>query len=342
MKTLKITNTDLTPSVLCLGGAMYGSAISEEVSFRMMDLFCEKGGTFIDTAHSFADWIPNGKGASELTIGKWLHSRGMVGKAIVTTKGGAPYLENRNISRLSEKEVLSDLETSLERMKVNSIDLFFLHCDNINVPVGEIVEMMNGFKKKGLIRWFGASNWTPERLVAAQRYAQEKRLEEFCASQIGWSLATMKNWEEIDPYRYYMGSESLKFYQKTRIPVLAYSAQASGFFAGKYGIKKLDESIASIKWVKDYYYTAENIEVFERVKRVARETQSSLNSVALAYIFNQKFPAFAIIGARSTEQLIHSCGAADLKLSSKQIDFLSTGKETFFAKVFKKFDDLLP
>jgi aryl-alcohol dehydrogenase-like predicted oxidoreductase len=92
MKYVDIPGTDLRPSALALGTATYGSAIPEGTAFRMMDAYAEAGGNVFDTANVYASWLPDGEGASERTIGKWLAVQGRGGEFLVSTKGAHPDL----------------------------------------------------------------------------------------------------------------------------------------------------------------------------------------------------------------------------------------------------------
>ena len=75
MQTIKIPKTDLTPSLLCLGGVPLGSVLDERRSFALLDAFVAQGGTFLDTARVYADWLPGERSTSEKTIGRWLKQR---------------------------------------------------------------------------------------------------------------------------------------------------------------------------------------------------------------------------------------------------------------------------
>jgi aryl-alcohol dehydrogenase-like predicted oxidoreductase len=76
------------PSRLCLGAALFGSQVSRANSFALLDAFVEAGGSFLDTAHVYASWLPRGEGASERTIGEWLRARRARESVVLGTKGG--------------------------------------------------------------------------------------------------------------------------------------------------------------------------------------------------------------------------------------------------------------
>lgn len=75
MRSTVIPNTELKPSVICFGTAGLGSTIERDAAFRLLDVYLDRGGTFIDTAHNYADWIEGERSRSEKLIGEWLTSR---------------------------------------------------------------------------------------------------------------------------------------------------------------------------------------------------------------------------------------------------------------------------
>ena len=189
MEYRKIANTELEPSVICLGTGGFGTALPRERAWAILDSFAEAGGNFADSAHVYASWLPDGAGASERTLGAWVRQRGVRDRFIVGTKGAHPDLKTMHISRMSPAEIGHDLMESLERLGMETIDIYWLHRDDPAVPVGEILGVLNEHMAAGRIRAIGASNWSVERLQEAEAYAQAHHLHTFCASQIGYSLA---------------------------------------------------------------------------------------------------------------------------------------------------------
>ena len=127
----QINNTDLKASKLVLGSHLFGTEIDEKISFALLDRFLEAGGNIVDTASVYANWLPGEKHKSEKTLGKWLANSGRRKEMIVVTKGGHHDLET-NKSRLFYKDVREDLEKSLENLRTDYIDIYYLHKDDIN------------------------------------------------------------------------------------------------------------------------------------------------------------------------------------------------------------------
>lgn len=300
-------------SVLCLGTANYGSPYSREESFALLDTFAEAGGSFLDTAHVYADWLPNGRGASERTVGEWLRARGVRDDFTVATKGGHPHLETMEQSRLRPEDLARDLAESLERLGTDRVELYWLHRDDPAVPVGEILEALNAHRAAGRVHALGASNWRPERLRAAAEYARAHRLTGFVAGQIGWSLAvpnqTQAQWHDMR----YMDSDDLRYYGTAGLRVIPFASQAGGFFAHPYD--PADPKFA-------LYHNPINAGRWQRVRQLADRRGVSPNAVALAYLLTHPCGGAAVIGPRTVAQMGDSLTALGLKLSEAERDFL--------------------
>jgi aryl-alcohol dehydrogenase-like predicted oxidoreductase len=322
MRFTSLPGTEFAPSVICLGTGGFGSSIPQEDAFRMLDLFAELGGNFLDTARVYAAWIPGGEGASERTIGAWLQSRKMASRFIVATKGGHPHLATMKVSRLSPAEIGADVAASLTALQTDAIDLYWLHRDDPAIPVGEIVDAVNEQVAAGRLRAVGASNWTPERIDAANAYAAASARVGFCASQIGWSLARPNPAAKGFGGELDMDASALAYHRRTGFPVMAYSSQAAGFFAGKAdryrGPDAKDDGFAK------RYVTVENFTRLDRAREVAARHGRTTNDVALAYLLSQAFPVYALTGCKSVDQVRTSCAAWNLRLSPAEIAYLES------------------
>jgi aryl-alcohol dehydrogenase-like predicted oxidoreductase len=118
MNKINIPKTDLYASTLALGTDYFGSTVSRDVCMELMDHYLEAGGNVIDTAESYACWVPGGEHQSENVIGEWLRERGTRDKVVLSTKGAHPKLESMEVPRLSKAEIQADLDSSLQRLGV--------------------------------------------------------------------------------------------------------------------------------------------------------------------------------------------------------------------------------
>jgi aryl-alcohol dehydrogenase-like predicted oxidoreductase len=314
----------LSPSLVCLGGGPLGSAIPCESAFELLDAFAAAGGNWVDTAHVYAAWLPDGGGVSERTIGAWIKARGVRSSFMVGTKGAHPLLSTMNISRLEPHDITQDLNQSLERLQSEYIDIYWLHRDDSTVPIGEILGILNEHLNAGRIRALGASNWTVARLQEASEYAERNHLVGFCASQIGWSLAQPNPVKSVYAGTLNMDAPTMAYHLASKLPVVAYSSQAGGFFGGKYSRASADDPVLAKSGMARNYFNDINFARLERAQLLATRLGQSSNAVAVAYLTNQPFAGFAIAGCRTLEQVHDSCAAADLRLNSDDLAWLVT------------------
>lgn len=290
-------------SSLILGTDYYGSTLTKRECFRMYDIFAENGGNHIDTAHLYVN------GESERILGSWLKEHGR-DKIYVATKGAHPPLNDMNKSRLTRRDIRSDLEESLLRLGVDYIDLYWLHRDNSAADVGEVIEILNECIKEGKIRSIGCSNWKGERISQANEYAKKHNLKGFAASQIKWSLAKTNPQYSDDPTLVEMNDTEYEFYKSSKLPIAAFASQGKGFFSklDKLGIDGLADK------AKERYLCEENLKSFEIVKELSKKHNISIGAVVLAWLTtNTEVTAMPIIGCKNEAQLLDSLSAADIK-----------------------------
>lgn len=315
MDYVTIPGTGLRVSAICLGMAEIGAKLSLPDALALLDEFVRLGGTFLDTAHVYADWIPGTKASSEKAIGQWLTANGLHGQIVVGTKGGHPLLTSMNVSRLSRAALELDLAESREYLQTDVIDLYWLHRDDPAIPVGELIDLLNEQVAAGRIRHFGASNWTSARLRAANEYAARRGVAGFVANQPMWSLAAINAAALPDQTIVTMDAEALAYHRRTGLAAIPFSAQAHGFFGklhdgGRAGIAPGDLRV---------YDSPTNTARLAVLAALAEQHGASVNDLALAYLLSQPFVTIPIVGCRRVEHLHASVRAAGLRLTPDEV-----------------------
>src|ERR1035437_4626834 len=122
---VRLGHTDLEVFPLCLGGNVFGWTIDEERSFAVLDAYVRAGGNFIDTADVYGRHGPDGPGASERIIGRWIAARGNRDELVLATKVGA----SPDLSGLLPATIHRAVDGSLARLGVDRIDLYYAHQD---------------------------------------------------------------------------------------------------------------------------------------------------------------------------------------------------------------------
>lgn len=282
-----------------------GTLIAQEYAdvSGMFDYFVEQGGNCFDTARHYGD--------AELVFGKWMKSRGVRDQTVVITKGA-------HTPNCDPESVTKQLGESLERLQTDFIDIYFLHRDNLDVPVGEFVDVLNEHKQAGRLGVFGGSNWSLDRMDEANEYATKNGLAGFTVLSNHMSLAQVV---EI-PYAGCIASsdiESRNWLADREIPLFPWSSQAQGFFAdGRTDPADLSDSELVRCW-----YSDDNFERLARVREMAKQRGVLAISVALAYVLHQPNPTFPLIGPMSQEETGTSLAALDVDLSPEDLQWLN-------------------
>lgn len=305
MKQIQLPGVKQGISQLIMGSDYFRPSIIETVS-QVLDDYVAIGGNTIDSAYIYAG------GDSEQAIGIWMEERKNREQINVWTKGGHP---NQHGPQVNKNAIYNELMTSLERLRTDYIDVYALHRDDTNVPVGEIVEILNEHIEAGRIRTFGGSNWTTARLQEANEYAAEHGLRGFEFSSPNLSLAKAQ-----DPYWadcISVDDAIMSWHEKTNLPLFSWSAQARGFFTGRFTPE--DRSDADLVRV---FYNDDNWERYRRAEQLGKEKGASTIQIALAYVLNQSFPTAAIIGPRNEAEMKSCLEATKIELSVEEIKWL--------------------
>ena len=299
------------------GTTMIGSDLNDAESFALLDEVFELGGNTLDTAHVY------GGGRSERIVGNWLTARNNREKMVIITKGGA-HSEDRR--RMTPFDVTADLFDSLARLKTDHIDLYLLHRDDPDQPVEPIINSLNEHQQAGRIHAFGASNWSHQRIEAANAYAKANDLQSFVASSPQYSLAESHTepWPLCLSISGAEGDAARKWYAKTQMPLLVWSPLASGFFSGKFRRDNLS-NFGEREWdevVVRTYAKEANFQRLDRAAILAKEKGVTAAQVALAFVMNQSMNTFAIVGPHSKKKFDENIEAADIKLTPQEMDWL--------------------
>ena len=264
-------------------------------------------------------------GGSEKSLGEWIRSRNLRNKVVIFSKGGHPA---GPVKRISEKAIRRDLETSLEELGTDYIDIYLLHRDDEKIPAGEIVEWLNALHKEGKIGAFGGSNWTHERIARANDYAKAHGLLPFTASSpyLGLADSVCDVWGGCVSAAGPSGAKERAWYRQTQMPLIAYSAMARGFFSGKFTYATRD----SMKKVLDRfavkgYASEENFERLKRAEELAAQKGATAAQISLAWLYHQDINAFAAISTSSKERMSQNIAALSLELTKEECAWLNLG-----------------
>lgn len=314
MRTLELAGKQV--SMLALGSSEFGGTCPEELAFEFMDAYVGLGGNFIDTARVYGDFATPKNGESEKVIGRWIDKRRNRDHIFLSTKGAHPELRTMNVGRLSRSEIRGDMAESLDNLRTDFVDIYWLHRDDVSRPVGDIMETLQSLIEDGSTRLLGVSNWTPARIREANAYAARHGLTPISANQPQFSLARQMTVE--DPTLTPMDAETYKMHVETGMLCCCFSSQAKGFFTK---LDALGPDGLPDKAKRRFLYP-ENLEIYERMKVVREQTGLTIGAIALAYLTSQPFPTIPLVGASRIEHVLALKDAADAALTPEQRNFL--------------------
>ncbi|MDO5322494.1 MAG: aldo/keto reductase [Clostridia bacterium] len=303
-------------SVIALGTMDFGGRIEESRAREFMDAYVEIGGNFIDTARIYGDFARKIQGGSEQVIGRWMEDRRCRERIVLGTKGGHPDPSDMHTGRLSQGEILDDMRRSLDNLRTDCVDIYWLHRDDPSRPVEDILESLTALTEQGMTRYVGVSNWSTARIVEANASAARHGLVKLYANQPQFSLARQVVVE--DDTLCQMDSETYAMHVRENLPCVCFSSQAKGF------LSKMDQGGEAIlpDKARRRYLCEENLAVFDRCRALSAQTGYSINTLALAWLTSQPFPTFPIAGVSRMEHIEALREAGDAILTAEQRDSL--------------------
>ncbi|MBO0701612.1 MAG: aldo/keto reductase, partial [Candidatus Dormibacteraeota bacterium] len=218
---------------------------------------------------------------------------------------------------LCDPDHLSEqIEQSLERLGLDRIDLYLMHRDNVRFGVGDFLGVLEDHRRAGRLRSYGASNWTLERLQEARHWAAAHDAQGFTAVSNNLSLARMVSppWSGCVDAR----SEAWgRWLAETGTPLLPWSSQAQGFFA------RADPEDRSDTELVRCWYAPDNFERLARAKELARDRGVEPTAIALAWVLQQPFGTFPLIGPLAPAETRASVEALSVRLTPEEVAWLA-------------------
>ncbi len=285
-------------------GGMAANTVGGQI---VLDDYFERGGNAFDTAYVY--------GPADRSLGHWISSRGVREDIVLIAKGA-------HTPNCTPQGIDSQLTASLEALQTDYADLYIMHRDNPEVPVGEFISVLNDKLQAGKFQAFGCSNWTIERLVEANAYARQHGLVGFSILNNQLSLARM-----IDPVwndcLSVSDAPSRAWLTENQFPMLAWSSQARGFFTPHAHPAKTDNEELSRCW-----YSDDNFARKQRAAELARERRVEEINIALAYVLSQPFPIWTLIGPASVSEVKSCFSALEITLTPDELRWLNLEQDS--------------
>lgn len=270
----------------------------------VFDDYFERGGNAFDTAWVYGQ-------AKSVLLGHWIRARGVRDQVVIIAKGAHTPL-------CTPQSIAAQLTEQLGWFGTDHADLYLMHRDNPEVPVGEFIDALNEEVRAGRIKAFGGSNWSLERVKKANAYAKRKGLQGFSMVSNNLALAEMVKpvWAGCVHVH---DADSRRWLKKTQLVLLPWSSQARGFFIpGRARPDKRDDASLAECW-----YSPDNFKRQARAIELAAKHGVEPVNIALAWVLGQPFPTFPLIGPRTAAETRSSVKALDVRLTRKEMAYLN-------------------
>jgi aryl-alcohol dehydrogenase-like predicted oxidoreductase len=304
----RVGTTDLRVFSLCLGGNVFGWTADATQSFAILDAYAAAGGNFIDTADSYASWVPgNSGGESESIVGAWMASRENRDRMIIATKVG----EAPGVNDLSSATIRKAAEASLRRLQTDHIDLYYVHRDTLATPLTETLSALDLVVRAGKVRYIAASNFSADRLAAALAVSRSEGYARYVALQPLYNLADRDYELELGP-----------LCAREGLACFPFRSLAKGFFTGKY--RSRDQVVTSEHSERALaYLDARGTRLLDALDAVAAAHATSVAAVALAWLALQPTVVAPIASVRLASQLADLLAMRDVRLSPDEAAHLA-------------------
>lgn len=301
MKYRKVGKSGLKISEISLGSWLtYGGTVENQIAKDCMTAAVENGINFIDCAEIYAG------GKAEEVIGEWLSEETVDRKnLVISSKVFWPTSTDINDWGNSRKNISNAIEDTLNRLRVDYIDIYYLHRYDYTTPVKETIATMDGLIKSGDVHHWGTSVWTAAQLERVNAAARELGAHKPIVEQPMYNMLSR-----------YIELEIMPVGKTHGMGFTVWSPMAQGLLTGKYndGVPK-DSRGATSEMMKNIL-SEDNLTKVRKLGEIASSLDITTSQLALAWILRRPEISAAIVGATKPEHVVESAGASDVTLSS--------------------------
>jgi aryl-alcohol dehydrogenase-like predicted oxidoreductase len=281
-------SSGLSVSRLALGTMTWGRSTDEEAAREQLRTFVDAGGTLVDTAHGYSD------GAAEEIIGRLLEDEVPREDVVICTKSGISRRGGTRVVDTSRHSLLSQLDSTLERLGTDHVDLWLVHTWSDEAPLTETLSALEWAVGTGRARYVGVSNYSGWQTARALSLLEQARVP-LVANEVEYSLLN----RSAEP-------DLLSAAQALGFGLLAWSPLGRGVLTGKYrhGIPA-DSRAASRDFPRftARYLDDRSTSIVEALVIAAQGLGVSPGEVALAWVRDRPGVVSPVVGARTPAQL---------------------------------------
>ena len=317
MQFSQLGKSGLTVSRICLGCMTYGDpewrpwTLSEEAARPFFKRALELGINFFDTADMYS------MGVSEVVTGRILREMAKMEEIVLATKVHFPMGEGPNMGGLSRKHIVQGCEASLQRLGVETIDLYQIHRFRSTVPIEETLAALDHLVQQGKVRYIGASSGYAWEMARALSVSERNGWARFVSMQNHYNLLYREEEREMIPLCVSEG-----------VGVIPWSPLARGRLARttpspSSGTVRAEND----QYAVDLYDQKSDEAVIAAVRAVAADAGASPAEISLAWLLSKPGVTAPIIGASKIEHLETAVRALEVKLSPEQVARVETAYE---------------
>lgn len=295
-------------SEICLGtmtfGEEWGYGANSDESEKIFNTYLDAGGNFIDTANRYTD------GTSEKFLGSLIKKSGKRNDLIIASKYSliVKMEDGINASGNHRKNMIQSVEESLQRLGLETLDIFYLHAWDYTTYIEEVLRAMDDLVRSGKVMYVAISD-TPAWIVSrANAIADLRGWNPFVALQIEYSLLQRSVERELIPMA-----------NALDLAVVGWAPIAGGALTGKYlnendNPKRLKENSKRL--------SEKNMEIAKTVVAIANELNKQPAQIAIAWVMHQGKNIIPIAGARNAKQLQENLLATEVEFTKEQLERL--------------------
>ncbi len=313
MDYVRLGNTGLNVSRLCLGCMTYGSPdwrpwiLDEAAAEPFFKAAAEGGINFFDTADMYSN------GESERITGKWLGEYARRQDTVIATKVFYPHGKGPNAGGLSRKHIVDAVDRSLKNLGTDYIDLYQIHRFDPDTPIEETLEALHDVVKAGKARYIGASSMFAWQFAKMLATSEKHGWTKFVSMQPQYNLVYREEEREMLPLCKAEG-----------VGVIPWSPLARGFLAGGRAApgEGNTERSRTDEFSPRLYYRDADHAVVDAVEQIAKARGVSNTQVALAWVLRNDAITAPIVGASKLHHLSEALAALDLDLTAEEVKAL--------------------
>ena len=310
MEYTTLGETGMEVSRICLGCMSFGSSdwrpwvLDSAESEELIERAIELGVNFFDTANVYSD------GESERVLGDALAGYDR-DELVVATKAYGEMGDGPNRQGLSRKAIEQELENSLERLGMETVDLYQIHRWDYDTPIETTLRALDDAVRRGQVRHIGASSMWGHQFAEALHTSDSLGTERFATMQNHYNLTYREEEREMLP-----------LCEKEDIGVIPWSPLAQGYLTRPHEELTATARGEELAERHEEYRSGGGPEINEHVEQLAEDKGVTMAQISLAWLLHQDAVDAPIVGTTSVEHLEQAVEALEIDLSESDLEFL--------------------